>query len=39
MHSHQANHSVVESAFADPCRKLNNNGVSGFISDLYVVSP
>jgi len=34
----QKNHSVVQSAFADPCRKLNNNGTSGFISDFFPVA-
>jgi len=33
----QKNHSVVQSSFADPCRKLDNNGVSGFISDFFPV--
>jgi len=34
---HQKNHSVVQSTFADPCRKMNNNGATGFISDFYAV--
>jgi plastocyanin len=33
----QKNHSVVQSSFADPCRKLDNNGVPGFISDFFPV--
>jgi len=35
----QKNHSVVQSSFADPCRKLNNNGATGFISDFFAVGP
>jgi len=33
----QKNHSVVQSTFADPCRKMNNNGTPGFISDFFAV--
>jgi hypothetical protein len=34
--SHQKNHTVTQSSFADPCRKLNVNGTTGFDSSLYV---
>jgi hypothetical protein len=32
--SHQKNHTVTQSAFDDPCRKLSENGVTGFDSGL-----
>ncbi len=31
---HDKNHTVTQSAFADPCRKLSANGVTGFDSGL-----
>jgi plastocyanin len=34
----QKNHSVVQSSFADPCRKLDANGTTGFISDFFPVA-
>jgi len=35
---HQKNHSVTQSSFADPCRKLNASGVTGFDSDFTPVA-
>jgi plastocyanin len=35
---HQKNHTVTQSSFADPCRKLDNNGVTGFDSDFIPVA-
>lgn len=32
--SHQKNHTVTQSSFADPCRKLSANGVEGWDSGL-----
>lgn len=34
--SHQKNHTVTQSSFEDPCRRLNANGVTGFDSGLSV---
>jgi plastocyanin len=34
----QKNHTVTQSSFADPCRKLNVNGTIGFDSDFMPVS-
>jgi len=34
----QKNHTVTQSSFADPCRKLNANGVTGFDSDFIPVA-
>lgn len=39
---HQKNHSVIQSAFADPCRPLNANNASapvGFNSGFFAVAP
>ncbi|KDR85124.1 hypothetical protein GALMADRAFT_131858 [Galerina marginata CBS 339.88] len=33
----QKNHTVTQSSFDDPCRKLNNNGVTGFDSGFMPV--
>ncbi|RDB29555.1 hypothetical protein Hypma_015394 [Hypsizygus marmoreus] len=33
----QKNHTVTQSSFADPCRKLSANGVTGFDSDFIPV--
>jgi len=35
---HQKNHTVTQSSFDDPCRKLNNNGVTGFDSGFMPVA-
>ncbi|TFK41030.1 hypothetical protein BDQ12DRAFT_678771 [Crucibulum laeve] len=35
---HQKNHTVTQSSFDDPCRKLNNNGVVGFDSGFFAVA-
>jgi len=35
---HQKNHTVVQSSFDDPCRKLSKNGVTGFDSDFVPVA-
>jgi plastocyanin len=35
---HQKNHTVTQSSFADPCRKLNVNNTIGFDSDFMPVS-
>jgi len=34
----QKNHTVTQSSFADPCRKLSTNGVVGFDSDFIPVA-
>jgi len=34
---HDKNHTVTESSFADPCRKLSANGVTGFDSGFFPV--
>jgi len=34
----QKNHTVTQSSFADPCRKLSTNGVVGFDSDFIPVT-
>jgi plastocyanin len=34
----QKNHTVTQSSFADPCRRLNANGTLGFDSDFMPVS-
>jgi plastocyanin len=34
---HQKNHTVTQSSFDDPCRKLNANGVTGFDSGFMPV--
>jgi len=34
---HQKNHTVTQSAFADPCRPLNANGTTGFDSSFMPV--
>jgi len=34
----QKNHSVTQSSFDDPCRKLNNNGLTGFDSGFMPVA-
>jgi len=34
---HQKNHTVTQSSFADPCRKLNVNGTTGFDSSFMPV--
>jgi plastocyanin len=34
----QKNHTVTQSAFADPCRKLSTNGVTGFDSGFIPVA-
>jgi len=35
---HQKNHTATQSSFADPCRKLNSNGVTGFDSGFQPVA-
>ncbi|KAH9486797.1 Extracellular serine-rich protein [Psilocybe cubensis] len=35
---HQKNHTVTQSSFDDPCRKLNANGVTGFDSGFMPVA-
>jgi len=35
---HQKNHTVTQSAFDDPCRKLNESGVTGFDSGFMPVA-
>jgi plastocyanin len=35
---HQKNHTVTQSAFSDPCRKLNESGVTGFDSGFMPVA-
>jgi len=35
---HQKNHTVTQSSFADPCRPLNANGVTGFDSGFFPVA-
>jgi len=35
---HQKNHTVTQSSFADPCRKLNANGATGFDSGFMFVA-
>jgi len=35
---HQKNHTVTQSAFEDPCRRLNANGVTGFDSGFMPVA-
>lgn len=35
-YSRQKNHTVTQSSFADPCRRLSTNGILGFDSDLSV---
>ncbi|KAF8973901.1 hypothetical protein BDZ97DRAFT_1777434 [Flammula alnicola] len=35
---HQKNHTVTQSSFADPCRKLNANGTTGFDSGFMPVA-
>jgi len=35
---HEKNHTVTQSAFDDPCRKLNANGVTGFDSGFMPVA-
>ncbi|KXN89901.1 hypothetical protein AN958_04905 [Leucoagaricus sp. SymC.cos] len=34
----QKNHSVTQSSFADPCRRLNANGTNGFDSGFFPVA-
>lgn len=34
---HQKNHTVTQSSFDDPCRRLNKDGVLGFDSDFFPV--
>ncbi|KII93257.1 hypothetical protein PLICRDRAFT_171036 [Plicaturopsis crispa FD-325 SS-3] len=34
----QKNHTVTQSSFADPCRKLDQNGVTGFDSGFFPVA-
>jgi plastocyanin len=35
---HQKNHTVTQSTFADPCRKMNVNGTTGFDTDFMPVA-
>jgi plastocyanin len=35
---HQKNHTVTQSSFADPCRKLNANGTVGFDTEFMPVA-
>jgi len=35
---HQKNHTVTQSSFADPCRKLDANGTTGFDSGFFPVA-
>jgi len=35
---HQKNHSVVQSSFADPCRRADTNGAAGFMSEFFPVA-
>jgi plastocyanin len=35
---HQKNHTVTQSSFADPCRKLNANGTTGFDAGFMPVA-
>jgi plastocyanin len=35
---HEKNHTVTQSAFASPCLKLDNNGITGFDSGFFPVA-